>query len=176
MKEEVPLKDPKLLILLKYQYELTSNLIVRGWMSASYRTISKPRDNPRSTELHSLQFFQVCRRCYLKDLVDSLDLHTFNSRQTQSSVLKNTRRSRNTVRRLFLALLLGGRRKPSWRAFLLRMHTPASFLRFSEVLFSSADVRRSISGRAEDPEHYRGSSSLDALCREESAVLQQLLL
>ncbi|GFT18378.1 integrase catalytic domain-containing protein [Trichonephila clavipes] len=34
----------------------------------------------------------------------------------------------------------------------------------------------SISVRAEDPEHYIGSSSSVALCREESAVLQQLLL
>ncbi|GFX96357.1 RNA-directed DNA polymerase from mobile element jockey [Trichonephila clavipes] len=35
----------------------------------SRATISKVRDNPRSTELNSLQFFQVCRRCNLKDLV-----------------------------------------------------------------------------------------------------------
>ncbi|GFV67452.1 hypothetical protein TNCV_4621331 [Trichonephila clavipes] len=68
--------------------------------------------------------------------------------------------------------------KPSWRAFLLRRHTPASFLRFSGVLFSSADVRSpwSISGRTEDPEHGIGSSNLVALCREESEVLQQRLL
>ncbi|GFX08672.1 uncharacterized protein TNCV_61991 [Trichonephila clavipes] len=61
-------------------------------------------------------------------------------------------RPRSTAKRLLLVQLLVGRRKPSWRAFLLWMHTPASFLRFSEVLFSSADVRSpwSNSGRIED--------------------------
>ncbi|PRD33931.1 UNVERIFIED_CONTAM: hypothetical protein NCL1_16112 [Trichonephila clavipes] len=47
----------------------------------------------------------------------------------------------NTAKKLLLAQLLGGRRKPSWRAFLLQTHTPASFLRFSGVLFSFAGVR-----------------------------------
>ncbi|GFW59039.1 hypothetical protein TNCV_2831451 [Trichonephila clavipes] len=41
--------------------------IVQNYVSRA--TVSKARDNPRNTELHSLQFFQVCRRCYLKDLV-----------------------------------------------------------------------------------------------------------
>ncbi|GFT54261.1 hypothetical protein TNCV_2467681 [Trichonephila clavipes] len=47
------------------------------------------------------------------------------------------------------------------------MHTPASFLQFSGVLFSFADVRSpwSIFSLTEDPEHYKGSSNSAALCR-----------
>ncbi|GFT35271.1 uncharacterized protein TNCV_1096191 [Trichonephila clavipes] len=77
-------------------------------------------------------------------------------------------RLRNTSKRLLLAQFLGGRRKPSWRAFLLQRHTPASILRFSGVWFSFAGVRSpwSISGRTEDPELYIGSSNSVAQCRE----------
>ncbi|GFT19004.1 hypothetical protein TNCV_3212361 [Trichonephila clavipes] len=87
-------------------------------------------------------------------------------------------RPRTTVKRLFLSQLLGNRRKPSWLAFRLQRYTPASFLRFSGVLFSFAGARSpwSIFDRTEDPEHYKGSSNSVALCREESAVFRQLLL